>query len=131
MAAKRRMETQARTPEGCFRPVRAAKPTSRAPAGMSRKAGTKKGPTRGSTSFMATIAVPQKKKGDTSSAHSHAVPAKPAGRRSASFVPSTTASPSPATTHSTSEPVPTHSMLLLGLELVVVLLVVQGQCKEE
>ncbi|BAT11455.1 Os10g0493850, partial [Oryza sativa Japonica Group] len=63
--------TQAAQPEGCLLPRAAAKATSSAPAGRRRSAATKKGPVLGMTPFIATMAVPQKKKGDTSDAHSH------------------------------------------------------------
>ena len=69
--AKRMMESQAVSPEGKGRAREAANATKRKPAGMVRKAETKKGPHFGITSFMATIAVPQKKNGETSTAHSH------------------------------------------------------------
>lgn len=42
----------------------------RKPAGIRRKAEMKKGPVFGRIPFMATIAVPQKKKGETNTAHS-------------------------------------------------------------
>lgn len=69
--AKRVMESQAVSPEGKGRAREAANAIKRKPAGMVRKAETKKGPHFGITSFMATIAVPQKKNGETSTAHSH------------------------------------------------------------
>ena len=69
--AKRMMESQAVSPEGKGRAREAANAIKRKPAGMVRKAETKKGPHFGITSFMATIAVPQKKNGETSTAHSH------------------------------------------------------------
>ena len=69
--AKRVMESQAVSPEGKGRAREAANAIKRKPAGMVRKAETKKGPYFGITSFMATIAVPQKKNGETSTAHSH------------------------------------------------------------
>ena len=65
------MESQAVSPEGKGRAREAANAIKRKPAGMVRKAETKKGPHFGITSFMATIAVPQKKNGETSTAHSH------------------------------------------------------------
>lgn len=124
MSPNAAMASQASQPEGCFLPRAAAKATSSAPAGSRRIAATKKGPVRGMTPFMATIAVPQKKKGDTRDAHSQSslpvgeaetaaspslfpssfdAPAESAGRRGA-------ASSAPASTkHSTSEPVPTQS----------------------
>jgi hypothetical protein len=49
------------------------KVTSSVPAGSSRSAATTKGPIRGMTPFMATMAVPQKKKGDKD-AHSESSP---------------------------------------------------------
>lgn len=69
--AKRVMESQAVSPEGKGRAREAANAIKREPAGMVRKAETKKGPHFGITSFMATIAVPQKKNGETSTTHSH------------------------------------------------------------
>lgn len=72
--AKREMESQAVSPEGEGRLREAANAIRRKPAGMRRKEETKKGPYFGMTSFMATMAVPQKKKGDTNTAHSHTAP---------------------------------------------------------
>ena len=109
--------SHASQPEGCFLPRAAAKATSSAPAGSRRSAATKKGPVRGMTPFMATMAVPQKKKGDTRDAHSQS--SFPAAAREAGAAASPSPSPAfrrgaassaPASTkHSTSEPVPTQS----------------------
>lgn len=74
MRANAEIESQALNPEGNFRPREAAKPTNNKPAGINRNADTKKGPVLGIISFIATIDVPQKKKGDIKSAHSHADP---------------------------------------------------------
>lgn len=62
------MVSQAVSPEGRGLPLNPAKATKSKPAGMRRKEETKKGPVRGKTSFIATIEVPQKKKGETSTA---------------------------------------------------------------
>ena len=62
------MVSQAVGPEGRGLPLNPAKATRSKPAGMRRKEDTKKGPVRGKTSFIATIEVPQKKKGETSTA---------------------------------------------------------------
>jgi hypothetical protein len=48
-------------------PTYLANPTSKAPAGISRVAATNIGPALGRIPFIATIAVPQKKKGDIKS----------------------------------------------------------------
>jgi hypothetical protein len=76
MMAKRVMESQALKPEGKGLPLEAAKATRRNPAGIRRKDETKKGPYFGSTSFIATMAVPQKKNGDINTAPSHNPSAK-------------------------------------------------------
>lgn len=81
MIAKSEMESQALKPEGKGLPLEAAKATRRNPAGMRRKDETKKGPYLGSTSFIATMAVPQKKNGDIKIAPSH----NPSARQSISM----------------------------------------------
>lgn len=68
------MESQALRPEGILRPRKAAKATNNKPAGISLNEDTKKGPVLGKTSFIATIAVPQKKNGDINNPHSHTPP---------------------------------------------------------
>jgi hypothetical protein len=113
MMAKREMESQALKPEGKGLPLEAAKATRRNPAGMRRKDETKKGPYLGSTSFIATMAVPQKKNGDINTAPSH----NPSAKHSLfddddSFffdIPSSSSSSSVVRRHSTSCPVPTQS----------------------
>lgn len=70
-SANTKMESQAENPEGCFLPREAAYAIMSRPAGTRRNAETKKGPALGRTCFMATIAVPQKKNGETSTPHSH------------------------------------------------------------
>lgn len=105
------MESQALKPEGKGLPLEAAKPTRRNPAGMRRNAETKNGPHFGSTSFMATMAVPQKKNGDTSTANSQSPSARHsivAGDDSSSCfaLPSCC---SKLTVHSAFCPVPTQS----------------------
>ncbi|KAL3845056.1 hypothetical protein ACJIZ3_002459 [Penstemon smallii] len=75
MRANAEIESQALIPDGKLNPRDAANPTNKNPDGISRNAATKKGPALGKTSFIATIAVPQKKKGDTKRANSKAVPA--------------------------------------------------------
>uniref|UniRef100_A0A0E0FPZ1 Uncharacterized protein n=1 Tax=Oryza nivara TaxID=4536 RepID=A0A0E0FPZ1_ORYNI len=100
--------TQAAQPEGCLLPREAAKATSSVPAGRRRSSATKKGPVLAMTPFMATMAVPQKKKGDTSDAHSHhSLPTNAAEAETPSSSSETRARPS--TKHSTSVPVPTQS----------------------
>lgn len=70
-AASTKMKAaQATHPEGCFLLRVVAKAMSSAPAGSRRSAATKKGPVLGMTPFMATMVVPQKKKGDKSDPHS-------------------------------------------------------------
>lgn len=81
MRAKSEMESQALKPEGKGLPLEAAKATRRNPAGMRRKDETKKGPYLGSTSFIATMAVPQKKNGDIKIAPTH----NPSARQSISM----------------------------------------------
>jgi hypothetical protein len=103
--AKREMESQAVSPEGKGRLREAANATKRKPAGMRRKAETKNGPDFGITSFMATIAVPQKKKGETSTAHSHTT--LPSAAASSSDKATLSSESDEETTHSTSCPVPT------------------------
>lgn len=111
------MESQALSPEGNFRPREAAKATKSKPAGINRNEDTKKGPVLGKTSFIATIAVPQKKKGDTNTAHSHTTPpnitcdfsSTSSGTNFFEFGVFSNSSDSDETTHSTSSPVPTQS----------------------
>lgn len=104
------MESQAFNPDGKGLPLEEAKATSRNPAGMRRKDETKKGPYFGSTSFIATMAVPQKKNGDINTAPSH----NPSARHSvfddgSSIFFAFPSSCSVFRTHSTSCPVPTQS----------------------
>lgn len=75
MRANAEIDSHALYPEGKARPLDAANPTSKNPAGISRNADIKKGPVLGRTSFIATMAVPQKKKGDIRSPHCKAVSA--------------------------------------------------------
>lgn len=106
--AKREMESQAVSPEGKGRLREAANATKRKPAGMRRKAETKNGPHFGITSFMATIAVPQKKKGETNTAHSH-TSLTSAAESSSSDRATLSSELDEETTDSTSCPVPTQS----------------------
>lgn len=108
MTAKRAIESQALKPDGKGLPLEAANPTRRNPAGMRRNDATKKGPYFGSTSFIATMAVPQKKNGDTNTAASHNPSARQgvlAGDSFTFFVFSFSSS----SRHSTFCPVPTQS----------------------
>jgi hypothetical protein len=131
MMAKREMESQALKPEGKGLPLEAAKATRRNPAGMRRKDETKKGPYFGSTSFIATMAVPQKKNGDINTAPSHNPSAKHSlfdDDDSCFFdIPS---SSSVVRRHSTSCPVPTQSRNSVSVDncvdLPVVLLLEHG-----
>lgn len=101
------MESQALKLEGTDFPLEAAKPTRRNPAGMRRKAETKNGPYLGSTSFMATMAVPQKKNGETNTVHSHSASARQGIDDEDESVSNSVFSV--FTRHSTSCPVPTQS----------------------
>jgi hypothetical protein len=56
---------------GLRRSVRAATPKINSPAGTSRNPAKKKGVVWSRVPFMATMAVPQKKKGEISSSHPH------------------------------------------------------------
>ncbi|GER34775.1 small nuclear ribonucleoprotein family protein [Striga asiatica] len=119
MSANADIDSQALNPEGKPRPLEAAKPTNNNPAGISRKAATKKGPVFGRTSFMATMAVPQKKKGDIRRPHSKATPAnsnRAEPDSSLNRLGFTDESPLGLTTHSTSDPVPIHSISSDGVE---------------
>uniref|UniRef100_A0A2P2LQE5 WAT1-related protein At3g02690ic isoform X2 n=1 Tax=Rhizophora mucronata TaxID=61149 RepID=A0A2P2LQE5_RHIMU len=121
------MESQALGPEGKGLPVEAAKATRINPAGMRRKEATKKGPRIGKTSFIATIAVPQKKKGLTSTPFSINMPMivffpsslSSSSSSSSSFFTKTNASAfgpeseEETATHSASEPVPKQSTSIL------------------
>lgn len=125
MSPNATMASHASHPEGCFLPRAAAKATSSAPAGSRRSAATKNGPVRGMTPFMATMAVPQKKKGDIRDAHSQSsFPETAVGEARTAASLSTSAStfdaageragrrgaaPPASTKHSTSEAVPTQS----------------------
>ncbi|KAG5529854.1 hypothetical protein RHGRI_030282 [Rhododendron griersonianum] len=107
------MDNHAMTPEGRGRPLAAAKPTNKTPAGISLNEETKNGPVLGNTSFIATIAVPQKKNGDTSNPHSHVTPTN--DNSSGSFgLSDDGSSGSDPTSHSTSVPVPTQSSWVDG-----------------
>lgn len=107
MAAKAEMESQALNPEGKALPLEAAKATNNSPDGISLNAATTKGPVLGRTSFIATIAVPQKKKGDIRSPHSNADSTNAAA---VSPVSPLSCSDSSLITHSTSSPVPMQSI---------------------
>jgi hypothetical protein len=132
MMAKREMEIQALKPEGKGLPLEAAKATRRNPAGIRRKDETKKGPYFGSTSFIATMAVPQKKNGDINTAPSH----NPSAKHSLfdddddSFFFDIPSSSSVVRRHSTSCPVPTQSRNSVSVDncvdLPVVLLLEHG-----
>ncbi|KAG6546703.1 hypothetical protein Mapa_011892 [Marchantia paleacea] len=60
---KRIIEIQAIAPAGCFFPLEAPNQIRSNPAGISLTDATNIGPALGNTPFMATIAVPQRKKG--------------------------------------------------------------------
>lgn len=107
--AKREMESQALSPEGKGRLREVAKAIKRKPAGIRRKAETKKGPHFGITSFMATMAVPQKKKGETNTAHSHTTPSATESSPCRATVSSELEEAEGDTKQSTSWPVPTQS----------------------
>lgn len=87
---------------------------------MRRKDETKRGPAFGRTSFIATIAVPQKKNGEIKTPHSHssfaAIGREEGAVSGSSFFLRRNSSPAseseelPGTRHSTSCPVPTQSM---------------------
>ena len=72
------MASQAMGCVGVLRPLAAAHTSSAAPAGTRRQAASSSGVVCGASCFMATMEVPQKKKGDTSSAASSAAPSRPA-----------------------------------------------------
>lgn len=103
------MESQALKPEGRVLPLEAANATRRNPAGMRRKAETKKGPHLGRTSFIATMAVPQKKNGDTNTAPSHNASARHSIDDDDDDDVGSDCFSSVLTRHSTSWPVPTQS----------------------
>lgn len=72
------MATQAMGSVGVCRPLCRAQTSSAAPAGMRRQAATSSGVVCGASCFMATMEVPQKKKGDTSRAASSTASSGPA-----------------------------------------------------
>ena len=106
------MESQALKPKGIDFPLEVAKPTRRNPVRMRQKAKTNNGPHFGSTSFITTKVVPQKKNGKTNTVHSHSASARhgiddddESGSNFVFFV---------FTRHSTSCPVPTQSTVSRG-----------------
>ncbi len=72
------MATHAMGSVGVCRPLCRAQRSSAAPAGMRRQAATSRGGVWGASCFMATMEVPQKKKGETSRAASRTASSGPA-----------------------------------------------------
>ena len=114
--AKIAMASHAIPPDGIGLPLDAAHATSTAPAGTSLTDATKSGLVAGSTSFMATMDVPHRKKGDTSATPPSAARMLLVESSSlVSFAPSSRSPSSSLNTHATSVPTSTHSRLSSGL----------------